>query len=127
MGNPHAVPPITPPERLWKPGQSGNPKGRPKGIKDIRTQIREILKRKMEVTDPIDKKTKKMTIGQQIVTAQVGQALKGNTKAFNALVDRLEGKVTQPLEHLGKDGESLIPPQVNLIGIVPQIENDSEG
>lgn len=34
-------------------------------------------------------------------------ATKGNVQAFNALVERVEGKVVQALEHSGKDGESV--------------------
>ena len=37
-----------PSEHTWKPGQSGNPKGRPKGSKNKSTILREIFQRKIE-------------------------------------------------------------------------------
>lgn len=40
MANPNPVPP--PEETRWKPGQSGNPDGKPKGSKHLSTLIREI-------------------------------------------------------------------------------------
>lgn len=40
MSNPNAVPPE---HTKWKPGQSGNPAGKPKGTKHISTWIQEML------------------------------------------------------------------------------------
>lgn len=41
MANPNPVPP--PEETRWKPGQSGNPKGKPKGSLNLSTLIRDTL------------------------------------------------------------------------------------
>jgi hypothetical protein len=35
----------------WKPGQSGNPKGRPKGHRNVRSELREIASQKVTVRD----------------------------------------------------------------------------
>lgn len=40
MSNPNAVPPEG---SKWKPGQSGNPAGKPKGAKHLSTHIQEML------------------------------------------------------------------------------------
>lgn len=40
MGNPNAVPPK---HSQWKPGESGNPAGLPKGTKQLSTWIQELL------------------------------------------------------------------------------------
>ena len=57
----------------YKKGQSGNPVGRPRGIKDKRTSIRELLK--PHAKDLIDK--------------AVSLALDGNTIALRRCLDRL--------------------------------------
>lgn len=56
----------------YKPGQSGNPKGRPKGIKDARTQWREALGEH----------------GQALVSKAVELALAGDTQALKLCIDR---------------------------------------
>ena len=35
----------------FKPGQSGNPKGRPKGAKGLRTELKEELSERISVTE----------------------------------------------------------------------------
>ena len=57
----------------YKKGQSGNPVGRPRGIKDKRTSIRELLK--PHAKDLIDK--------------AVSLALDGDTTALRLCLDRL--------------------------------------
>lgn len=119
MGNPNAVPPPPRPENMWKKGQSGNPKGRKKGIPDVRTQIKELFGKKKRVLDPLTGNHKSQSIQRQVILAQIGRALKGDTKAFNSLIDRLEGKAVQPIS--GPDGEALLsaPPQIILRGVSP--------
>ena len=67
----------------WKPGQSGNPKGRPKGIKYLSEALRELLQ------DPDTVKR----IAEQIRK----DAQSGNYNAINTILERTEGKVTQPI------------------------------
>lgn len=120
MGKENNRPPDPKPENLFKPGQSGNPKGRPKGIKDIRCQIRDIMTRTTIIKDPITGKEKKVKISQVLINAQISKAIKGDTKAFAAIVDRLEGKPVQQLQHTGKDGQpltSLPPLQIVVEGV----------
>jgi hypothetical protein len=48
----HAVGYKRPPvDRQFKPGQSGNPKGRPKGRKNLKTIVVEALHKKVKVRD----------------------------------------------------------------------------
>jgi len=65
-------------------GHSGNPKGRPKGSRNIATLLREELDRKVSVT--VDGLTKTMSKRQVAVRQQVDKAVKGCPKAFQTLI-----------------------------------------
>jgi len=71
------------PRSPWKPGQSGNPKGRPKGIRYLSEILREYLK------DNPD-------LARELVEDLVKRAKK-NDNALNTVFERTEGKVTQPI------------------------------
>lgn len=63
----------------WKPGQSGNPKGRPKGTLYLSEALRE------QLHDP-------ETV-RQIAMKIIKDAKRGNYNAINLLAERTEGKV----------------------------------
>ena len=73
-------PPI---ESRWKPGQSGNPLGRPKGSKNLRSAIEEILTGKITVTE--GNKIRRVTRLEAVHLKQLSLALKGNLKAIQAV------------------------------------------
>lgn len=90
-------------ERKWRPGQSGNPGGRPrkKPITDAYLQL-------LESIDPKDNKLKR-TIAQRIAQAMADQVIKkGSVAAAVELADRVEGKVAQKQEHTGADGGPMV-------------------
>ena len=89
---------IPPKEHHFKPGQSGNPGGRPKA-KLITQAYRELL----EELDPKERKT----LAQQIARKVIDQALKGNLAAVKEVADRTEGKSVQPLSHSGLGSEPI--------------------
>ena len=74
-------------DNQWKPGQSGNPNGRPPGIRYLSELARDILRehRKGDLEGK--------TTDELVVLALVKEALKGNTKAIEMLHDWTEGKV----------------------------------
>ena len=89
-----------PPKRTrYKPGQSGNPKGRPKGSKSRRAVIDEILDTKVVVT--IGGKRRKVTKWHLIVETGVTEALVSkNFKLLEMLgVFKEAQKVEQPFEY----------------------------
>lgn len=85
------------PEHLWKPGQSGNPKGRPKGSRHFSTLIREAITKVAEDTGTSDDK--------EIVRALVEKAKAGDLKAVDMVLDRVDGKAEQTIN---LDGEMTI-------------------
>ncbi len=80
-------------ETQFKPGQSGNPNGRPRGSLNLRTLIKKVLDD--EITDDQGNKT---TRGLLIVKAMVEKAEKGDVAAFKALAERMEGSPNQKIE-----------------------------
>ncbi|PSH04627.1 MAG: hypothetical protein CXZ00_07400 [Acidobacteria bacterium] len=73
--------------KSWKPGQSGNPGGRPK--RDLAAEIaKAIFEQDSEA----------------ITRAFAAELKKGNAKVFTALADRAYGKPRQQIEQVGEDG-----------------------
>ncbi len=72
-----------PREGQWKPGQTGNPGGRPKW-----KPLTEALQALLEEEPALNK---------ELVKAWVVKAGRGDVSAANMLWDRLEGKVTQTI------------------------------
>ncbi|MCR6732645.1 MAG: DUF5681 domain-containing protein [Afipia sp.] len=71
----------------FKPGKSGNPKGRPKGAKSEATMLVELLNRKIEIRQ--NGKVRKITILEGILHKLAEDSLKGNTKSAAFVLNRL--------------------------------------
>jgi hypothetical protein len=81
-----------PREHRFKPGQSGNPKGRPKGSKNTATLLRAILDRKVEMrTDGL---VRKVSVREAMLMRFAEAALKGDTKAAAFLLQRYDVEET---------------------------------
>ena len=78
-----------PVNRQFKPRQSGNPRGRPKGSKNLLTVFAEAMSRPVTVRD---KKGKIRTLSKQelMVEVMVNKAVAGDPKAFAAVVQFAE-------------------------------------
>jgi hypothetical protein len=77
-----------PREHRFKPGQSGNRAGRPKGSKKTTTLLRELLDRKIEVrTNSI---VRKVSVREAILTRFAEAALKGDAKCAAFLLQRYD-------------------------------------
>jgi Family of unknown function (DUF5681) len=89
----------------FKPGQSGNPNGRPKGSKNFTTILQQQLTKKITIT--VDGKPRRMTIQEVIARRLATDSMKGATKAMELLI-RLTSKSD---EDTGKDvaSETVLP------------------
>ncbi len=77
----------------YKKGQSGNPKGKPKGIKDTKSIINKLFTSELE-----DSETGEiMTIHELIILQMCRRALVGDLKATEWLVEQKEGPIGKRL------------------------------
>ena len=90
----------------FKPGQSGNPKGRPKGSKNFATILQQQLTKKVTIT--VDGKPRRVTVQEVIARRLATDSMKGTTKAMELLI-RLTS--TKSDEDAGKDAvsETVLP------------------
>jgi hypothetical protein len=87
----------------FKPGQSGNPRGRPKGAKNEATILTELLNRKIDVRR--GRRMRRITILEAILLQFVEDALKGNSKSAGFLLNRYaatQGPDAQPSDDLNE-------------------------
>jgi hypothetical protein len=75
-----------PKEHQFRPGKSGNERGRPRGAKNTSTILHEILGRKIDVN--IAGSTRRMTLREAILMRFAQDALKGNPKSAAFIFQR---------------------------------------
>lgn len=96
----------------WKPGQSGNPTGRPRKlpITDRYATIAELpvpdyLLAALKLSEAEKQEIK--TYGDALALNQFRSAIKGKTEAAREIADRLEGRARQALEVSGPEGKPI--------------------
>ena len=82
----------------WKPGQSGNPHGRPKDQFSFMGILRSAL---------AEENKSGKSVGERIIKRYIKLALAGNGQALEALVARIDGKPAQSLTLRGDSAEPL--------------------
>jgi hypothetical protein len=72
------------PDGTWKEGVSGNPVGKPKGVRHLSTLLKEALLK--EGGD------------SELVKTLIKKAIEGNDRSIQEIFDRLEGKPQQAID-----------------------------
>lgn len=73
-----------PKQTQFKPGQSGNPKGRSKGTKNLKTELMEMLAEMILVRD--GDRTRQVSNQRAFLMALLSRAFKGDAKAAGHLI-----------------------------------------
>jgi len=79
-------------------GEVRNPNGRPKGVPNSKTRLLRLLELITETKNPVTGETEEFTIAEQLDMQIIAKARKGDLKAYEILLDRLEGKPKQSSE-----------------------------
>ena len=85
----------------WK----GNKKGNWKGTEHSSVRLKRLLDMTQMLKNPINGELEGFTVLEQMDLQQILAALKGDIKAYQAIVDRAEGKPRESIDHttLGKE------------------------
>src|SRR5882724_9019661 len=90
--------------KSWKPGQSGNPGGRPKK-RPVTDYYADILDKPLpDQLVALLKVKRGTTYGEAIALGQAVSAIKGRADSAREIREALEGKATQRVELAGPDG-----------------------
>jgi hypothetical protein len=90
--------PIPPEHTKWKPGQSGNPNGRPKKLPDLDKLMAEVLGPNKNGRDGME----------VIIEAMLKKAAKGDVKAAELLLNRGYGKAKQFISMNHEGGVNIV-------------------
>ena len=85
----------------WKPGQSGNPAGKPKGTEHSSTRLKRLLEAVGKMKNPLTGQTEEFSGLEMMDAAIIARAMKGDVAAYREILDRLEGKVPAKTEVIG--------------------------
>ena len=81
-----------------KKGEVRNPKGRGKGVLNSKTRLLKLLELVTTARNPVTGEDEEFTIAEQLDMQIIAKARKGDLKAYEILLDRLEGKPKQSTE-----------------------------
>lgn len=100
-----------PREHRFQPGQSGNPRGRPRGSRNLATALREALSQRFPVRE--GGKTRKRSATDIIVQQLVRKAMAGDLRSAQLLLqfsreEAAKAGSTPPLEALSAEDEAIL-------------------
>ena len=82
----------------FKPGETGNPNGRPKGVPNAATRYMRFLQLEQQGKNPVTGETETFTLAELMDLRQIKRAIDGDLNAYKEILDRLEGKSVQKSE-----------------------------
>ena len=88
------------PENLkpFPKGVSGNPAGKPKGVEHSKTRLVRLLQLVTKVRNPVTGEDEEFTIAEQLDMKIIAKAMKSDLRAYQEILDRLEGRAKQTNE-----------------------------
>src|SRR5581483_1759909 len=108
----------------FRPGQSGNPKGRPRGAKNEATIWRSVLNREIAIRE--GGRERKVTVLEALMLKSVEDGLKGNVKAAAFVLNRYrfaEGDAP-PEDEISQDDREVIESFIRRLEAQPKTEKE---
>ena len=102
----------------FKKGQSGNPKGRPKGSLNRSTIVKKWLSALTDSKNPLTGDVENMSQEDAITLALMKKALSGDVRAYQALMNSCYGT---PKQHIEQTITEVKPPKIEF---TDEDEND---
>lgn len=81
-----------------KKGEVRNPNGKPKGVQNSKTRLLRLLELVQKKRNPITGEEEEFTVLELMDMQIIVKALKGDQRAYQEVMDRLEGKAKQSTE-----------------------------
>jgi hypothetical protein len=95
----------------FKPGQSGNPRGRKRGTLNFATDLKRTLETPITLTDP-GKKPRKVSTQTAVLLRLREKALKGDARALDRLLELARifhtGPITEPTTATSSDDQEIL-------------------
>jgi len=79
-------------------GEVRNPNGRPKGVLNSKTRLLRLLELVTTTKNPVTGEMEEFSIAEQLDMKIIAKAMKGDIRAYQELLDRLEGRAKQTNE-----------------------------
>jgi hypothetical protein len=115
----------------FKPGQSGNAKGRPKGAKNFATVIADELKSRIVVTE--NGKRKSISKGEAIAKQLVNKSVTGDSKPLPLLLNEIRAHESRTIEEPGRasalhspEDQSVVENMIKRIREAKDVNQDPE-
>jgi hypothetical protein len=117
----------------FKPGQSGNPKGRPRGSRSVGAILQDVIQQKIAVTE--NGKTKRLSALEVMFRRLANDALRGDARAMKLLLSLVErygesAEAALPLAELLAEDRAILETYLSELGgsaVEPAPSADSEG
>ena len=84
--------------KYWKKGESGNPKGRPKGSPNRNTTAKRWLTTNQKYKNPITQEEEVLTQEDIMTLALINKARKGDARAYSELMNSAYGKAKESVD-----------------------------
>src|ERR1051325_10654144 len=76
----------------FRKGQSGNPEGRPVGVRNRSTVLKELLATECDFTNPLTLKKNRAELEKQLMIALIAKGRRGDIPAIKEILDTVYGK-----------------------------------
>jgi hypothetical protein len=114
-----------PPRRAgFQKGRSGNPKGRPKGSKNLATLLGQALDEKVHITE--DGKRRRITKRELVIRQLVNKSAAADLRAIKQLTDIVEGVIAELRKRIERDIRAKLVAETTSLIVAPADPRDGQ-